>query len=156
MERISRRSFLQGTGAAALAAGVALLTGCSDDSHALGEYKIAAKVTSFTWDTIQTSGSATLEVAVQGVSNGLSGKRYSDVFSASVDGTAVPLKSSVFNLLVVVQGWKTTCTPVFEIKDETLYEKLKLGQTTLDVAVTLSGQTLVLACDLSTGEIVYT
>lgn len=154
-QTFSRRGFLKGAAAAALAVSAMGLTGCSTDAGAepstavvLGDYKVDVDVRKSTRRSDTRNNKTTgILLPVVYITNQTGSvmelKLTASVFKAAAsDGTELKFDSAL-QPLTLVQKVPASVTPSFSTTDEEVFQKLSSGELSLKLSITLSGQTAV-------------
>lgn len=154
-QTFSRRGFLKGAAAAALAVSAMGLTGCSTDDGAepstaviLGDYKVDVDVRKSTRRSDTRNNKTTgILLPVVYITNQTGSvmelKLTASVFKAAAsDGTELKFDSAL-QPLTLVQKVPASVTPSFSTTDEEVFQKLSSGELSLKLSITLSGQTAV-------------
>ena len=154
-QTFSRRGFLKGAAAAALAVSAMGLTGCSTDAGAepstavvLGDYKVDVDVRKSTRRSDTRNNKTTgILLPVVYITNQTGSvmelKLTASVFKAAAsDGTELKFDSAL-QPLTLVQKVPASVTPSFWSTDEEVFQKLSSGELSLKLSITLSGQTAV-------------
>ena len=154
-QTFSRRGFLKGAAAAALAVSAMGLTGCSTDAGAepstavvLGDYKVDVDVRKSTRRSDTRNNKTTgILLPVVYITNQTGSvmelKLTASVFKAAAsDGTELKFDSAL-QPLTLVQKVPASITPSFSTTDEEVFQKLSSGELSLKLSITLSGQTAV-------------
>lgn len=154
---VSRRGFMQGAGAAVLAAACSgMLTGCSGGNSGsnepsevtLGDYKV--KVTSVEVTDTQILGENGIEyvftpkVKLTFIGSGLAGKKFKDVFSATMSGVELTLENksdTIFSMETPVINVPQTYSPKFTTDDKAAYRTFASGEDSIVLTVSLNQQT---------------
>ena len=133
-ETMTRRTFLKGAAAAAVAVSLA---GCGGGST-VGEFRVYFNGNpEFGWMISGDYGFVKLNIGIKGVENGITfSKKYSDVFSAEVNGQKLELQNGSTGILW--QGSTKDCELEFRIADKETVDALASGAQTLDLTITLS------------------
>lgn len=151
-QTFSRRGFLKGAAAAALAVSAMGLTGCAGEDSpttavVLGDYKVDVDVRKSTRrsDTKNNKTTGILFPVVY-ITNQTGSvmelKLTASVFKAAAsDGTELKFDSPL--PLTLVQKIPASVTPSFSTTDEEVFQKLSSGELSLKLSITLSGQTAV-------------
>lgn len=159
---MSRRVFLKGAAAVALAVSAAGLTGCnaggnneSSTAVVLGDYKVDVNLN----DSVlgkNGDGSATVKLSVT-------------ITNQDAGAVATPFVRSVFptmkagdtelkpgnaktEVITLPMKVPTVSTPSFLIEDNNLYNKINSGELDLKLTVKLSGQTAVYTLNFGNGS----
>lgn len=142
---VSRRSFLKGAAAAALAAACpALLTGCGDESFSLGGFRVRVE------EPCCNDAESRIELRV--LLRGEGEAEYAEAFAAFADDTELELVNAS-SKIAVLHGIRGSYKPMFAVEDAALYQRLKRGEALFTFRITLSGQTAELAFDLGAGTV---
>ena len=138
-ETMTRRTFLKSAAAAAVAVSLSgVLAGCKDNGSTVGEFRVYfTDAPVFGWLNSNNYGFVTLKIGIKGVQNGVTfSKKYSDVFSAEVNGKKLAMDKDSTGILW--QGSTKDCEPKFTIADRTMYDALVNGEQTMNLTITLS------------------
>lgn len=143
-ETMTRRTFLKGAAAAAVAVSLA---GCGGGST-VGEFRVYFNGNpEFGWMISGDYGFVKLKIGIKGVQNGITfSKKYSDVFSAEAGGQKLAMKNGSTG--IIWQGTTKDCDLEFTTTDKALYEALRDGAQTLDLTITLSMVSRLFVLDL--------
>lgn len=143
-ETMTRRTFLKGAAAAAVAVSLA---GCGGGST-VGEFRVYFNGNpEFGWMISGDYGFVKLNIGIKGVQNGITfSKKYSDVFSAEAGGQKLAMKNGSTG--IIWQGTTKDCDLEFTTTDKALYEALRDGAQTLDLTITLSTVSRLFVLDL--------
>lgn len=143
-ETMTRRTFLKGAAAAAVAVSLA---GCGGGST-VGEFRVYFNdKPTFGWMDSGSYGLVTLKIGIKGVQNGITfSKKYSDVFSAEAGGQKLAMQNGSTG--IIWQGTTKDCDLEFTTTDKALYEALRDGVQTLDLTITLSTVSRLFVLDL--------
>ncbi len=143
-ETMTRRTFLKGAAAAAVAVSLA---GCGGGST-VGEFRVYFNGNpEFGWMISGDYGFVKLNIGIKGVENGITfSKKYSDVFSAEAGGQKLAMKNGSTG--IIWQGTTKDCDLEFTTTDKALYEALRDGVQTLDLTITLSTVSRLFVLDL--------
>lgn len=143
-ETMTRRTFLKGAAAAAVAVSLA---GCGGGST-VGEFRVYFNdKPTFGWMISGDYGFVKLNIGIKGVENGITfSKKYSDVFSAEVNGQKLELQNGSTGILW--QGSTKDCKLEFRIADKETVDALASGAQTLDLTITLSTVSRLFVLDL--------
>lgn len=151
---ITRRNFIKGAAAAAIAVS---LSGCGDTGYDVGEFRIYfAGKPAYGWMDSDNTGFVRLNINVKGTKNTLTLNRsFGEVFQAQVQNKTLELenKSDKINIL---QGLTQKCTLTFKVKaeDRELYNALCAGNEPMVLTVTLSAQNRQFALTLPENKVV--
>ena len=149
---VSRRSFLKGAAALAVAtAASGLLTACGGgkgDGYTIGEYTVYLSLQSYGWMNEKKNpyGFVIPEVNIKGKKSGFNNKSYKEMFALKVGDVE-------FKHVTLIQGKRADCLPKFTTTDETAYNAAISGEKTLEFSITLSGQTQTFVVDLKNKKI---
>ena len=112
-ETMTRRTFLKGAAAAAVAVSLA---GCGGGST-VGEFRVYFNdKPTFGWMDSGNYGLVTLKIGIKGVQNGITfSKKYSDVFSAEAGGQKLAMKNGSTG--IIWQGTTKDCDLEFTTTD---------------------------------------
>ena len=143
-ETMTRRTFLKGAAAAAVAVSLA---GCGGGST-VGEFRVYFNGNpEFGWMISGDYGFVKLKIGIKGVQNGITfSKKYSDVFSAEAGGQKLAMENGSTG--IIWQGTTKDCDLEFTTTDKALYEALRDGAQTLDLTITLSMVSRLFVLDL--------
>ena len=149
-QTFSRRGFLKGAAAAALAVSAMGLTGCAGEDSpttavVLGDYKVDVDVRKSTRrsDTKTTGILLPVVYITNQTGSVMELKLTASVFKAAAsDGTELKFDSAL-QPLTLVQKVPASVTPSFSTTDEEVFQKLSSGELSLKLSITLSGQTAV-------------
>lgn len=143
-ETMTRRTFLKGAAAAAVAVSLA---GCGGGST-VGEFRVYFNGNpEFGWMISGDYGFVKLNIGIKSVENGITfSKKYSDVFSAEVNGQKLELQNGSTGILW--QGSTKDCELEFRIADKETVDALASGAQTLDLTITLSTVSRLFVLDL--------
>lgn len=143
-ETMTRRTFLKGAAAVAVAVSLA---GCGGGST-VGEFRVYFNGNpEFGWMISGDYGFVKLNIGIKGVENGITfSKKYSDVFSAEAGGQKLAMKNGSTG--IIWQGTTKDCDLEFTTTDKALYEALRDGVQTLDLTITLSTVSRLFVLDL--------
>jgi len=143
-ETMTRRTFLKGAAAAAVAVSLA---GCGGGST-VGEFRVYFNGNpEFGWMDSGSYGLVTLKIGIKGVQNGITfSKKYSDVFSAEAGGQKLAMKNGSTG--IIWQGTTKDCDLEFTTTNKALYEALRDGVQTLNLTITLSTVSRLFVLDL--------
>lgn len=154
---VSRRSFLKGAAALAVAtAASGLLTACGGgkgDGYTIGEYTVYLSLEGYGWmyDKKNSYGFVIADVKIKGKKSGLNKKSYKEMFALKVGDQSFELdKNERVNL---IQGKTADCTPKFTTTNKEIYDAAFAGEKTLEFSITLSGQTQTFVVDLKNKKI---
>ena len=154
---MTRREFLKTAGAVSAAvAASGLLGGFSSDGNiigntpttmTLGDYKVdvAVKKSSLTSETKdgKKTGIVVPMVYITNKGSSFELKNFNKVFQAKTsDGVELKLSTSL-KQVSLVQNVPATVTPTFTTTDLEALQKLENGKSSLNLSITLSGQTAV-------------
>jgi hypothetical protein len=159
-QTFSRRGFLKGAAAAALAVSAIGLTGCSTDAGAepstaviLGDYKVDLDLKRSVLGK-NGDGSATVKLSVFVTNNdaGAAAMPFIRSMFPSLYAGETELKagSSKTEFATLPMRVPTECTPSFIIEDADLYQQVNSGAVDLKLTVKLSGQTAVYTLNFGT------
>lgn len=149
---VSRRSFLKGAAALAVAtAASGLLTACGGgkgDGFTIGEYTVYLSLENYGWESGKKNpyGYVTPEIKIKGKKSGLNNKSYKDMFALKVGETSFEMEDN--KRVNLIQGKTVECLPEFRTTDQTVYNAAFSGEKPLELSITLSGQTKVFTVDL--------
>lgn len=160
-EKISRRVFLKGAAATALAVSVAGLTGCSTDGGnesttavVLGDYKVDVNLKKSVLGK-NGDGSATVKLSVTITNNdagAVATPFVRSVFPTMKAGdTELKPGNAKTEVITLPMKVPTESTPSFLIEDNDLYNKVNSGALDLKLTVKLSGQTAVYTLNFGNG-----
>ena len=148
-QTFSRRGFLKGAAAAALAVSAMGLTGCAGEDSpttavVLGDYKVDVDVRKSTRRSDTRNNKTTgILLPVVYITNQTGSVMELSVFKAAAsDGTELKFDSAL-KPLTLVQKVPASVTPSFSTTDEEVFQKLSSGELSLKLSITLSGQTAV-------------
>lgn len=159
-QTFSRRGFLKGAAAAALAVSAMGLTGCSTDAGSepstaviLGDYKVDLDLKRSVLGK-NGDGSATVKLSVFVTNNdaGAAAMPFIRSMFPSLYAGETELKagSSKTEFATLPMRVPTECTPSFIIEDADLYQQVNSGAVDLKLTVKLSGQTAVYTLNFGT------
>lgn len=157
-QTFSRRGFLKGAAAAALAVSVMGLTGCAgEDSPTtaviLGDYKVDLDLKRSVLGK-NGDGSATVKLSVFVTNNdaGAAAMPFIRSMFPSLYAGETELKAgnSKTEFATLPMRVPTECTPSFIIEDADLYQQVNSGAVDLKLTVKLSGQTAVYTLNFGT------
>ncbi len=140
-EKMTRRTFLKGTAAAAIAVSLSgVLAGCGEDNgYDVGEFRVYFNGSPvYGWLDSEEYGFVQFDIGLKGVQNGVTfNKKYSEIFAAEGN------EDQKFDLQngetgIMWQGSTTKCSPYFIVSDKTVYESLLKGEQPLQLTITLS------------------
>ena len=155
-QTFSRRGFLKGAAAAALAVSAMGLTGCSTDAGAepstavlLGDYKVDLDLKRSVLGK-NGDGSATVKLSVFVTNNdaGAAAMPFIRSMFPSLYAGETELKAG--NSKTEFATLPIECTPSFIIEDADLYQQVNSGAVDLKLTVKLSGQTAVYTLNFGT------
>lgn len=157
-QTFSRRGFLKGAAAAALAVSAMGLTGCAgEDSPTtaviLGDYKVDLDLKRSVLGK-NGDGSATVKLSVFVTNNdaGAAAMPFIRSMFPSLYAGETELKAgnSKTEFATLPMRVPTECTPSFIIEDAVLYQQVNSGAVDLKLTVKLSGQTAVYTLNFGT------
>ena len=154
---VSRRSFLKGAAALAVAtAASGLLTACGGgkgDGYTIGEYTVYLSLQSYGWMNEKKNpyGFVIPGVNIKGKKSGFNNKSYKEMFALKVGDVEFKLDENKH--VTLIQGKRADCLPKFTTTDETAYNAAISGEKTLEFSITLSGQTQTFVVDLKNKKI---
>lgn len=157
-QTFSRRGFLKGAAAAALAVSAMGLTGCAgEDSPTtaviLGDYKVDLDLKRSVLGKNE-DGSATVKLSVFVTNNdaGAAAMPFIRSMFPSLYAGETELKAgnSKTEFATLPMRVPTECTPSFIIEDADLYQQVNSGAVDLKLTVKLSGQTAVYTLNFGT------
>ena len=154
---VSRRSFLKGAAALAIAtAASGLLTGCGGKDNsgmAIGDYRVNSGAMDYYGPN--SSGQYVVETTfkikatktnwVQAFKNLFKDKKYSSVFSADCMNL---LNGDVVFDSMAFKDDEVTCTPKFYTMQKDVYDKLVSGEEKLKLTITLGNSSRVFDVDV--------
>ena len=141
---VSRRSFLKGAAALAVAtAASGLLTACGGgkgDGYTIGEYTVYLSLQSYGWMNEKKNpyGFVIPEVKIKGKKSGFNNKSYKEMFALKVGDVEFKLDEN--KRVTLIQGKTVDCLPKFTTTDETAYNAAISGEKTLEFSITLSAR----------------
>lgn len=157
-QTFSRRGFLKGAAAAALAVSAMGLTGCAGEDSpttavVLGDYKVDVDLKRSVLGK-NGDGSATVKLSVFVTNNdaGAAAMPFIRSMFPSLYAGETELKAgnSKTEFATLPMRVPTECTPSFIIEDADLYQQVNSGAVDLKLTVKLSGQTAVYTLNFGT------
>lgn len=157
-QTFSRRGFLKGAAAAALAVSAIGLTGCAGEDSpttavVLGDYKVDLDLKRSVLGK-NGDGSATVKLSVFVTNNdaGAAAMPFIRSMFPSLYAGETELKAgnSKTEFATLPMRVPTECTPSFIIEDADLYQQVNSGAVDLKLTVKLSGQTAVYTLNFGT------
>jgi len=157
-QTFSRRGFLKGAAAAALAVSAMGLTGCAGEDSpttavVLGDYKVDLDLKRSVLGK-NGDGSATVKLSVFVTNNdaGAAAMPFIRSMFPSLYAGETELKAgnSKTEFATLPMRVPTECTPSFIIEDADLYQQVNSGAVDLKLTVKLSGQTAVYTLNFGT------
>ena len=163
---VSRRSFLKGAAALAVAtAASGLLTACGggkDDSGFVlkgDDYKVYFSSPDCGTSVTQNNCYAQMNLKMERITKVLnplpSSTKYSEIFSAKIGDTSISLSNGSDSVKKLSKGESVSCAPRFVTEDKALFEKATSGNALVYLTVKMGGDSTVFEVNLKTNTIKY-
>lgn len=163
---VSRRSFLKGAAALAVAtAASGLLTACGGGKEDNGftlkgdDYKVYFSDADCTYSTTYKNYNVQLDMQLERITKVInplaSSTDYDKVFSAKIGDKSLTLANKTDSVKKLSKGEKWRCTPKFTTEDKDLFEKATNGTELLYLTITMGKENTTFEVNLKTNTIKY-